>query len=564
MNRQTGGAPICPYFEHRGDKDILFHFPVYGHFYLTVAVLSLVCCVGPSFGYERTPHVSSSLQEDAFQKGLSALKENRFEEALDALTAAEREDPGDARVRNFRGIVLARLGKSAEAAAEYQEAIRLDAKYEDAYRNLGFLLWTERRLDQAREVLVHAVTLSPDDSFAHYYLGRVHLDAQQYADAFRELKLSGIPWPADPVFLIQVATGYEAIGDREEARKTLSQLSTLALSDSQTGQVGSLLLAVDENDQAIAILKTASSRQPPDLVSWAQFDLGLAYLLSGNYEKALEQGQSYLDMLRIKNLKPAAMGPAYSLIGITHARLGHGDFAVQALRRAATLDPRQEEGWLNLSRELMELSRYPEAISTVQEGIAVIPNSYALHLRLGAAQLAAGHYQEAEDSFRTLVDAGDPLPTSYLGLAQVLLRQGRAEEAASILSAAKQKIGENFLISYFLGLSLDRAGKRLEAISAFQQAIRLNPKSAEAHLGLGKAELALGRLNDAIADLEETLRLSHGNLQARRLLSQAYRRAGDPTRAAKYAETSDEKPPAPEGDLLGDFLLPRWQTPTDN
>src|SRR5207253_3237860 len=84
--------------------------------------------------------------------------------------------------------------------------------------------------------------------------------------------------------------------------------------------------------------------------------------------------------------------------------------------------------------------------------------------------------------------AGDPLPTSYVGLAQVLLRTGRAEEAVSELAAAGKKLGPNFLISYFQGLALDRAARPAEAISAFQDAIRLNPGSSEAHLGLGKTE----------------------------------------------------------------------------
>ena len=80
-----------------------------------------------------------SKQSDAFQKGLSALKENRPEDALVEFTTAEREYPDNARVRSFRGILLAQIGKNAEAAAEYQEAIRLDPLLEDACRNLGFL-----------------------------------------------------------------------------------------------------------------------------------------------------------------------------------------------------------------------------------------------------------------------------------------------------------------------------------------------------------------------------------------------------------------------------------------
>src|SRR5260370_42572017 len=53
----------------------------------------------------------SDPQNDAFQEGIIALKENRLEVALEKLTPAERERSADARIRNFRGIVLARLGR---------------------------------------------------------------------------------------------------------------------------------------------------------------------------------------------------------------------------------------------------------------------------------------------------------------------------------------------------------------------------------------------------------------------------------------------------------------------
>ncbi len=513
---------------------------------------------------QRTPPQDSIGQGESFRRGLSALKENRLEAALAELTAAEQEDANDPRIHNFRGIVLARLGQSTEAASEYQEAIRLDPLIEDAYRNLGYLEWTEHHLERARVALVRAVELSPTDSFAHYYLGRVQLDGQLYAEAFRELELSDVPWPVEPGFLIEVAAGYLALGRQEEARKTLHQLASLPLPDAQTVRVASLLLAVHENDTAIGLMRKLSGRQGAALAPWAQFDLSLAHLLAGRYEEAADQVQHFISALPSTPSESDQIVPWWSLAGIAYARLGQGDRAVDAFDRAAALAPDREEYWLNLTRELMELSRYREAISAVQEGLAASPESYALHLRLGAADLSAGRYEEAETVFRNLVEAGDPLPTSYIGLAQVLLRMGRAEEAASELSAAQRKLGAIFLISYFRGLSLDRAGKRDEAVPAFQEAIRLNPNSPEAHLELGKTELAVGRVNDAIVELQHARHLSPGNVQAQRLLSQAYRRAGDAKRAAKFADTSTEAPPAAEGDLLGDFVLPEWQMPEES
>src|SRR5712664_2742385 len=503
-------------------------------------------------------------QADAFQRGLTALKDNRVEDALGELTTAEREHPDDPRIRNFRGIVLAQLGKNGEAAAEYLESIRLDPLLEDAYRNLGFLKWTEHQLEPAREALERAVELSPSDSFAHYYLGRVQLEAQRYLQAIQELEISRVPLPADAGFSIQVATGYVALGRREDARKSLGHLVTLPLSNAQTIQVASLLLAVHENDSAISLIQKLSKRQSSAQATWAQFDLALAYLLAGNYEKAVERAHAYTESLPQGISEFSESAQAWSLIGIACAHLSQGERSVNALRKAATLAPGEEEHWLNLTRELMELNRYSETISAIQDGLAANPKSYALHLRLGAAYLAADRYAEAESVFRDLVAAGDPLPTGYIGLAQVLLRTGRAEEAASELVNAGQKLGPNFLISYFRGLAFDRAGKPLEAMMAFQEAVRLNSNSGEAHLNLGKTEFAIGRVNEAIAELQEALRLNPGNTRAKRLLSQAYRRAGDAKNAAKFAEASSEAPAAPEGDLLGDFFVPRWQVPPDD
>ncbi len=479
-------------------------------------------------------------QEDAFQRGLTALSENRPQDALEEFTAAEREHPDDARARNFRGILLVQLGKNAEAAAEYQESIRLDPTLEDAYRNLGFLRWTEHQLAPARDMLERAIKLSPDDSFAHYYLGRVELDAQRYEQAFRELDLSHQSFPADAGLLIQVTTGYIALGRQENARKSLDQLMQVALTEAQSVQVASLLLSIHENDRAISLIQKLNGRfqSPPP---WTQFDLALAYFLAANYEKAVEQA-----LFCVQAVRPLA-----------------AKRSVSALRQAATLAPDDEAHWLNLTRELMELNRYPEAVTAVQSGLAANPKSYALHLRLGAAYLAAGRYGEAESVFRDLVSAGDPLPTGYVGLAQVLLRTGRAEEAAADLGDAEKKLGPTFLISYFRGLALDRAGKPSEALTAFQQATHLNPNSADAHLHLGKTEFALSHVNESIAEFHEALRLDPGNTQAKRLLSQAYRRAGDTKNATKFAMASTEAPGAPAGDLLDDFFVPQWQAPIE-
>lgn len=525
----------------------------------------LLCFPAPSTGLassQEKPPSTQTTPNGALQAALEALQNDRLDEAFRELTAAESQQPSDARIRNFRGIVLVRMGRTNEAADEYQEAIRLDPTLEDAYKNLGFLEWTEHHLESARAKLQRALELAPDDSFAHYYLGRVQLDAGLYESAFQELDRSGIEWPAEPQFLIEAATGYLQLQRQEKAREVLARLLTVSLNDKEVAVAARLLVSAGDHAKAVDLLRRLSAPEKPGGPLWARLDLALSYLAAGNFESAASQGQTLIEAS--VGVPGKDVGPAWSIIGIAKARLGQSAAAVDALRQAAKLDPAREEYWLNLTRELMELNRNAEAISAAQEALTSKPESYALHLRLGAAYLASDRYTEAENTFRQLVAAGDPLPMSYVGLTQVLLRTGRAEEAVSELTAAGKKLGSNFLISYFQGLALDRAARPAEAIAAFQDAIRLNPGSAEAHLGLGKTELVAGRTREAIAELEKCLELSPGNLQARRLLIQAHRRAGDTQAAARVSQETSEKGPAPQNDLLGDFILPEWQSPREH
>ena len=465
----------------------------------------------------------SASTSDAFQDGLAALKDNRPADALTYLTAAEQQHPEDPRVHNFRGIALAQLGHTSEAAAEYESAVRLDPKMADAYRNLGFLNWNVRKLDAARQNLEQATTLAPADQFAHYYLGRVLLDQRKFAPAIKELEVSRTALPDDPGFSLQLAGAYVAVQRTQGAIALLDRVATLSLT-------------------------------PPQ-----RFDLALSYLLTGRYEDSIAQARNYLAAAPSNDSDFAAAAQAWSLIGISAAHTSETQRSVDALRKAASLQPGNEELWLNLTRELMELSRFPEAVAAAQEALAALPNSYALHLRLGAAQLAAGHYAEAENAFRDLVTAGDPLPTGYVGLAQVLLRTGRADEAIVLLTDARQKIAESFLIDYFLGLAFERAAKPSEALQAFQNAEKLNHENAEIHISVGKAQLVLTHTEDAIAEFQLALRLAPGNVQAARLLTRASRRAGKPTDASSAADPLTATPDDQPRDLVGDFFVPHRQ-----
>ena len=507
-------------------------------------------------------NADSSSQSSEFQAGLAALQARDLDVALEHFTLAEQSAPADARVHNFRAIALQALNRNEEATSEFENAIRLDPKLGDAYRGLGFLEWTEHRLSQAAEHLERALSLAPHDSFAHYYLGRVLLDEGNGSRALAELEVSQELWPSDATFLIQIGSAYLSAGRQSNAQKSLERAANSFLTPAQTARVSSLLVAAEDAPGATVLMDKFCAQQRPNPPDWASIDLALAYLMAGNYEMASKTSQTFLES-RTDTSEADAAG-AWTIIGIALARRGENNEALQAMNEAVTLSPKREEPWLNLTLELMSLERLGDSIDTAQKGLAAVPDSYALHLRFGAANLAAGHYDEAEAEFRRLAEAGDPLPLSYVGLAQVLLRTGRADQAASMLLGARHKLGDSFLLIYFSGLALDRAGKAAEAFQAYKQAVAQNPKSVEARVGLAKTELTLNRTRDAIEELKDVLRLEPTNAQAARLLSRAYRRAGDAASAAKYASNAGAEPePQPDRTLLGDFIPPDWMIPAD-
>jgi Flp pilus assembly protein TadD len=75
-----------------------------------------------------------------------------------------------------------------------------------------------------------------------------------------------------------------------------------------------------------------------------------------------------------------------------------------------------------------------------------------------------------------------------------------------------------------LGNILNDEGRTTDAIVQYEEALRLKPDDAAAHLNLAIALLkSPGRSNDAVAQLEAVLRLQPGNEAAQRILARIWK-----------------------------------------
>lgn len=97
----------------------------------------------------------------------------RTDEAVAALDTAIRLRPDHAEAHNNRGVALDKLGRTDDAAAAFREAVRLKPDYADAHNNLAGVLRKQDRPDDALAHAERATKLAPRHAESHNNLGLV-------------------------------------------------------------------------------------------------------------------------------------------------------------------------------------------------------------------------------------------------------------------------------------------------------------------------------------------------------------------------------------------------------
>jgi tetratricopeptide (TPR) repeat protein len=101
---------------------------------------------------------------------------------------------------------------------------------------------------------------------------------------------------------------------------------------------------------------------------------------------------------------------------------------------------------------------------------------------------------------------------TFLGMS--LARRHRYVEAERVLTEAALEGGGDLAASWLLlGQVRHYRGNRAGAVAAWRETLRLDPRRAEAHYSLGIVLFDLGRAADALAEAAEACRLDPGNAE---------------------------------------------------
>lgn len=158
------------------------------------------------------------------------------------------------------------------------------------------------------------------------------------------------------------------------------------------------------------------------------------------------------------------------------------------------------------------------AIQKFTEASTLLPGCYDCFYNIGYAHTQKKEFDLAEAAFKKSLELKADYVEAYNGLATVYNAQKRFEDAqaastkAAEIAAAAGPAGGGGTAGvdalYNQGVILWNAGKAVEAMEKFQEALKVNPDHADSHYQLGMGFLNQGKLTEAVTAFETYLKLA--------------------------------------------------------
>ena len=277
--------------------------------------------------------------------------------------------------------------------------------------------------------------------------------------------------------------------------------------------LGALYLRQKEFKKAAVTLEKGLSVDPK--MSSARVLLGIALYESGDYPRA----RTYLEAAARANPKDehAAYYLANDLI-----KLGDLNAAAEQLRQLASQQPKNEEIWYLLGKVHMKLSE--QALSRLND---INPDSVWVHEISGEIMEGMKNYDGALIEYKKAVQmAPQQAGVHYLlGNAYWSLRMW--EPATQEFQAELANDSSNCTAQWKLGnILLEQHTSPEEALLKVSQALESCPNLSGARVDRARALIALDRHAEAVKDLEWATKADPSEPSPHFLLAQAYRALG--------------------------------------
>lgn len=426
--------------------------------------------------------------------GQVLLQTNDHEGAEAALSGACALRPGNLAAQRARGRALAALGRSAEAAAAFEEALHLArgprARVElldalvNACRGAGL---EERELSALGE----ALRLRPREPARVLRLARALQRAgrSHEAAATLEHQLPEGRGPGGAEQLAEAVTLLAGSGHEEAAVRLLrGRLSRSGLADADRKALWSLLIRIGRERDGLG-----------DLVTWVE---------------------------RRLTIDPNS-GADWQALAELREELGEYDGAVDAWRRLSELRPREAAPRRRMLELLERLGRHAELEAAQVDLARRDPDAAEAAVRLLEQQFARGERERAQRGFDDAVRRFRDRPDILERLADLASRQGDGDRVFACWDAIRVRAPGDPRAIVGLGEAHYQRGRRELARRTWLGLLRAVRPPAEAHALLAEVLAEHDFLEEAAAEARTAAQLAPSDVARQRGLARILERTRD-------------------------------------
>jgi len=496
------------------------------------------------------------------------ISSRRFPQAQNQTKLLLTQRPSDPAVYSLVSNLLAQQGDIKGAIAEIQKASALAPDEWELYLSLALLQLKADQPSAAEASLNRVVALNPNSMKAHILLGGYDESHNNFDQAEQEFRRAAAidsssmepraalarlflaegknaaaedvlvqathDLPNNPESLMDLSNFYFMTGDAgkavleyavlhqqhqrdmqitkkyiqlliqtmrySEARTLIDQILRKAPNDSDALLYQSeVQISQGDTSNAIATLQSVIKGAPDD--SEAHYALGVAFAKQGDLARAVNEWQEAL------RENPESVKAASS---IADAEMQQGNIgALQvAAKQLINLQPAAPEGYALLSLAEINLKQLDDAEVNAQKAISVAPQSAFGYVQMGNLRFAQKNYSDASVAYHEALNRNPNSIDALRGLVNVYVAQRQVDNAIAAVDRQIAKSSANAGFYSLLGAVLFHSKNDLDgAEAALEKATALGPRSAVAWMQLCEVQAAKGDMNQAVATVNQSLKL---------------------------------------------------------
>ena len=198
---------------------------------------------------------------------------------------------------------------------------------------------------------------------------------------------------------------------------------------------------------------------------------------------------------------------AHLLLGLADRELSQPGQAEKEFMKAASLNPQSDVNAYFAGQQLLLDMQFEAALPYLYEAVKLNPRNASAYRAIGMTQVHLGNYPLAESYYRKAIGAlegsNSADPAAYLDLAFILMLghdPAKIEEALKMGRRAVELQPDSSDAHYLIGKALMKLGRVKEAVPELEFAAKHNPQDSKAHFQLALAYESLGEKDKAAAE----------------------------------------------------------------